>query len=95
MVENCFVGMKLRGVYEIFGGIILVVVCCEFEVFIFDRESMQMKDMFVLKYVELVYVGWWFDFFCEFMDVFMEKMILIIMGEVILKLFKGFVNVVS
>ena len=95
MVENRFVGMKSRGVYETPGGTILFAAVRELESLTIDRESMQLKDSLALKYAELVYAGRWFDPLRESMDAFMEKITETTTGSVILKLYKGSVSVTS
>ncbi|GMY09837.1 argininosuccinate synthase, chloroplastic-like [Fagus crenata] len=95
MVENRFVGMKSRGVYETPGGTILFAAVRELESLTIDRESMQLKDSLALKYAELVYAGRWFDPLRESMDAFMEKITETTTGSVTLKLYKGSVSVTS
>uniref|UniRef100_A0A2N9GV01 argininosuccinate synthase n=1 Tax=Fagus sylvatica TaxID=28930 RepID=A0A2N9GV01_FAGSY len=95
MVENRFVGMKSRGVYETPGGTILFAAVQELESLTIDRESMQLKDSLALKYAELVYAGRWFDPLRESMDAFMEKITETTTGSVTLKLYKGSVSVTS
>eukprot|EP00250_Pteridium_aquilinum_P018491 c24115_g2_i1 orf=250-1692(-) len=95
MVENRLVGMKSRGVYETPGGTILTAAVRELEALTLDRETMQLKDTLAIKYAELVYAGRWFDPLRESLDAFMEKVSSTTTGSVILKLFKGSVNVVS
>ncbi|MCO5571464.1 hypothetical protein L7F22_025204 [Adiantum nelumboides] len=95
MVENRLVGMKSRGVYETPGGTILTTAVRELESLTLDRETMQLKDTLAIKYAELVYAGRWFDPLKESLDAFMEKVSSTTTGSVILKLFKGSVNVTS
>ena len=93
MVENRFVGMKSRGVYETPGGTILFTAARELESLTLDRETIQVKDSLALKYAELVYAGRWFDPLRESMDAFMEKITQTTTGTVTLKLYKGSVTV--
>ncbi|KAJ1686139.1 hypothetical protein LUZ63_017529 [Rhynchospora breviuscula] len=95
MVENRLVGMKSRGVYETPGGTIMWHAARELESLTLDRETMQVKDMFALKYAELVYAGRWFDPLRESMDAFMDKITKKTTGSVRLKLYKGSVTVAS
>ncbi|KAJ6844980.1 argininosuccinate synthase, chloroplastic-like isoform X1 [Iris pallida] len=95
MVENRLVGMKSRGVYETPGGTILWAAARELESLTLDRESMQTKDMFALKYAELVYNGRWFDPLRQSIDKFMEEITKTTTGSVTLKLYKGSVTVAS
>ena len=60
LVENRFVGMKSRGVYETPGGTILAVAHRAIESLTLDREAAHLKDSFMPKYAELVYYGFWF-----------------------------------
>ncbi|KAJ1380464.1 Rossmann-like alpha/beta/alpha sandwich fold [Sesbania bispinosa] len=95
MVENRLVGMKSRGVYETPGGTILFAAARELEFLTLDRETIQVKDSLALKYAELVYAGRWFDPLRESMDAFMQKITETTTGTVVLKLYKGSVNVTS
>lgn len=61
IVENCYVGMKVCGVYEIFGGIIMMCVYCVIELIILDWEVVYLKDSLMFKYVELIYNGYWWS----------------------------------
>ena len=60
MVENRFVGMKSRGVYETPGGAILHFAHRQMETLTMDREVMHLRDSLIPKYAELVYYGFWF-----------------------------------
>ena len=60
MVENRFVGMKSRGVYETPGGAILHFAHRQMETLTMDREVMHLRDSLIPKYAELVYNGYWF-----------------------------------
>jgi argininosuccinate synthase len=60
MVENRFVGMKSRGVYETPGGSILHFAHRQIESLTMDREVMHLRDSLIPKYAELVYYGFWF-----------------------------------
>jgi argininosuccinate synthase len=93
MVENRLVGMKSRGVYETPGGTILSAAVRELESLTLDREAMQFKDIFALKYAELVYAGRWYDPLRESIDAFMEEITKTTTGSVTLKLYKGSVTV--
>ncbi|KAK4779375.1 hypothetical protein SAY86_006903 [Trapa natans] len=95
LVENRFVGMKSRGVYETPGGTILFAAVRELESLTLDRETIQVKDSLALKYAELVYAGRWFDPLRESMDAFMEKITNTTTGSVTLKLYKGTVTATS
>ncbi len=89
MVENRFVGIKSRGVYETPGGTILHVAHKDIEGIAMDREVMRLRDMLSAKFAELVYYGFWFSPEMEFLMTAMNKSQEAIDGEVTLKLFKG------
>lgn len=89
MVENRFVGIKSRGVYETPGGAILHEAHMDIEGIAMDREVMRIRDMLAAKYAELVYNGFWFSPEMEFLMAAMDKSQELIDGEVTLKLYKG------
>jgi argininosuccinate synthase len=89
MVENRFVGIKSRGVYETPGGAILHEAHKDIEGIAMDREVMRIRDMLAAKFSELVYNGFWFSPEMEFLMAAMDKSQELIDGEVTLKLYKG------
>ena len=89
MVENRFVGIKSRGVYETPGGTILHEAHKDIEGIAMDREVMRLRDMLSAKFAELVYNGFWFSPEMEFLMVAIDKSQEVIDGEVTLKLYKG------
>ncbi len=89
MVENRFVGIKSRGVYETPGGTILHEAHKDIEGIAMDREVMRLRDMLSGKFAELVYNGFWFSPEMEFLMVAIDKSQEVIDGEVTLKLYKG------
>jgi len=89
MVENRFVGIKSRGVYETPGGTILHEAHKDIEGIAMDREVMRLRDMLSAKFAELVYNGFWFSPEMDFLTVAINKSQEVIDGEVTLKLFKG------
>ncbi len=89
MVENRFVGIKSRGVYETPGGTILHEAHKDIEGIAMDREVMRLRDMISAKFAELVYNGFWFSPEMEFLMVAIDKSQEVIDGEVTLKLYKG------
>ncbi len=89
MVENRFVGIKSRGVYETPGGTILHQAHKDIEGIAMDREVMRLRDMLSAKFAELVYYGFWFSPEMEFLMAAMDKSQEAIDGEVTLKLYKG------
>lgn len=95
IVENRFVGIKSRGVYETPGGTILFTAHRDIEGIAMDREVMRLRDMITAKLSELIYNGFWFSPEMEFIMSAVDKSQELIDGEVFLKLFKGNVLVVG
>ena len=89
MVENRFVGIKSRGVYETPGGTILLEAHKDLEGLTMDREVMRLRDMLSLKLGDLIYNGFWFSPEMEFVMHAMKKAQAPVSGEVTIKLFKG------
>ena len=95
LVENRFVGMKSRGVYETPGGTILAVAHRAIESITLDREAMHLKDELMPRYAELVYNGFWFAPEREMLQALIDKSQEPVAGTVRLKLYKGNVIVVG
>ena len=95
MVENRFVGIKSRGIYETPGGTVLHVAHTDIEGVAMDREVMRLRDMLTAKLSELIYNGFWFSPEMEFLMSAVDKSQELIDGTVTLKLFKGGVYVVG
>ncbi len=95
MVENRFVGVKSRGIYETPGGTILHAAHMDIEGLAMDREVMRLRNMLGVKVAELIYNGFWFSPEMEFLMSAMEKSQELIDGTVNLKLYKGGVYVAS
>jgi argininosuccinate synthase len=89
LVENRFVGMKSRGVYETPGGTILRVAHRDLETITMDREVMRIRDSLVARYSELIYNGFWFSPERELLQVTMDASQKTVNGTVRLKLYKG------
>ena len=89
MVENRFVGMKSRGVYETPGGAILHNGHRQVESLTMDREVMHLRDSLIPKYAELVYNGFWFAPEREALQAFVTESQKNVTGVVRLKLYKG------
>ncbi|MFP4083323.1 MAG: argininosuccinate synthase [Desulfonatronovibrio sp.] len=89
MVENRFVGMKSRGVYETPGGTILFAAHRDLEGLCLDRESMHLRDELVTRYADLVYNGFWYSPEREALQALVDKTQERVTGEVKLKLYKG------
>ena len=95
LVENRFVGMKSRGVYETPGGTILMQAHRQVESLTLDREVLHLRDGFIPKYAELVYNGFWFAPEREMLQAMVDESQRYVTGTVRLKLYKGSVNVVG
>ncbi len=89
MVENRFVGIKSRGVYETPGGAILLAAHRDIEGLVMDREVMRIRDTLSLKVAELVYNGFWFSPEFEFLMKCIDESQKGIDGIVKMKLLKG------
>jgi argininosuccinate synthase len=89
MVENRFVGIKSRGVYETPGGTILMAAHRDLEGLAMDREVMRLRDMLSAKLAEIIYNGFWFSPEMDFLMSAVSKSQELIDGHVILKLYKG------
>ena len=89
MVENRFIGIKSRGVYETPGGTILHHAHQDIEGIAMDREVMRLRDMLSAKISELIYNGFWFSPEMEFLTAAIDKSQEIIDGKVLMKLYKG------
>jgi argininosuccinate synthase len=89
LVENRFVGMKSRGVYETPGGTILYAAHRAIESLTLDRGSAHLKDELMPRYAELIYDGFWFSPEREMLQAAIDKSQEFVSGEVRLKLYKG------
>lgn len=89
MVENRYVGMKSRGVYETPGGTILRVAHLGMESITLDREVMHIRDGLVPRYTEMIYYGYWFSPEREMLQAFIDETQRNVNGRVRLKLYKG------
>ncbi len=95
IVENRFVGMKSRGVYETPGGTILLAAHRAMESLTLDREAMHLKDELMPRYAKLVYNGFWFAPEREMLQALIDASQENVTGTVRLKLYKGGVHVVG
>ncbi len=89
MVENRFVGMKSRGVYETPGGTILHIAHRAVESLTMDREVMHLRDSLVPKFAELIYYGFWYSPEMGLLQQFMDEAQRHVTGTARLKLYKG------
>ncbi len=95
LVENRFVGMKSRGIYETPGGTILLAAHRAMESITLDRGAAHLKDELMPRYAELVYYGFWFSPEREMLQAAIDKSQSHVEGTVRLKLYKGNVIVVG
>ena len=95
LVENRFVGMKSRGVYETPGGTILIAAHRGIESITLDGGSMHLKDQLMPKYAELIYNGFWFSPEREMLQAAIDKSQENVSGTVKVKLYKGNVSVIG
>ena len=95
LVENRFVGMKSRGVYETPGGTILIAAHRGIESITLDGGSMHLKDQLMPKYAELIYNGFWFSPEREMLQAAIDKSQEKVSGTVKVKLYKGNVSVIG
>ncbi len=89
IVENRFVGMKSRGVYETPGGTILMHAHRQIESLTMDREVMHLRDSLIPKYAELIYNGFWYSPERQALQALIDESQKTISGKVHLKLYKG------
>jgi argininosuccinate synthase len=95
LVENRFVGMKSRGMYETPGGTILHLAHRGIESITLDRGAAHLKDELMPKYAELIYNGFWFAPEREMLQALIDKSQEFVTGEVRLKLYKGGVHIIG
>jgi argininosuccinate synthase len=95
LVENRYVGMKSRGVYETPGGTILRAAHLAMESLCLDREVLRLRDSLLTQYSELIYYGYWFSPEMELLQSFMDQAQAPVEGEVRLRLYKGNVEVLG
>ena len=95
LVENRFVGMKSRGMYETPGGTILLAAHRGIEQITLDRGAAHLKDELMPKYAELIYNGFWFSPEREMLQALIDRSQEFVTGRVRLKLYKGSAAVVG
>ena len=93
LVENRYIGMKSRGVYETPGGTILHVAHRALESLTLDREVLHLRDSLVPRYAEMIYYGYWFAPERDALQRFIDEAQKDVTGSVRLKLYKGNVTV--
>ena len=95
LVENRFVGMKSRGVYETPGGTILLAAHRGMESITLDRGAGHLKDDIMPRYAGLIYNGFWFSPEREMLQVLIDKSQELVTGQVRVKLYKGNVTIIG
>jgi len=95
LVENRFVGMKSRGVYETPGGTILLHAHRQLETLTMDRDLMHLRDSLIPRYAELIYYGFWYAPERESLQALIDESQKTVTGTVRLKLYKGNVTTVG
>ncbi|MFI4975643.1 MAG: argininosuccinate synthase [Caulobacterales bacterium] len=95
LVENRYVGMKSRGVYETPGGTILLAAHRGIESITLDRGAMHLKDELMPRYAELIYNGFWFSPEREMLQAAIDHSQAMVTGQVRIKLYKGNVTVIG
>ncbi len=93
LVENRYVGMKSRGVYETPGGTILQAAHRALESLTLDREALHLRDSLIPRYAEMIYYGFWFAPEREALQTLMDAIQTDVTGTVRLKLYKGTITV--
>ncbi|TAX56227.1 argininosuccinate synthase [Rhizobium leguminosarum] len=95
LVENRFIGMKSRGIYETPGGTILLTAHRGIESITLDRAAAHLKDEIMPRYAELIYNGFWFAPEREMLQALIDQSQAFVSGEVTLRLYKGSASVIS
>ena len=95
LVENRFVGMKSRGVYETPGGTILLAAHRSIESITLDREAAHLKDQLMPRYAELIYNGFWFSPERRMLQALIDESQKSVSGRVRMKLYKGNVTCIG
>ena len=95
LVENRFVGMKSRGVYETPGGTILLHAHRQLETLTMDRDLMHLRDSLIPRYAELIYYGFWYAPERQALQALIDESQKTVSGIVRLKLYKGNVTTVG
>ncbi len=95
LVENRFVGMKSRGIYETPGGTILLSAHRGIESLTLDRGAAHLKDEIMPRYAELIYNGFWYSPERDMLQALIDTSQTHVSGEVVLKLYKGNADVIA
>ena len=95
LVENRFIGIKSRGIYETPGGTVLMFAHRVIESIILDKKTMHLKDKIMPRYAELIYNGFWFSKERLFLQKIIDQKKTRVQGEVTIKLYKGSISVIG
>ena len=95
LVENRFVGMKSRGIYETPGGTVLLAMRRAMESITLDREAAHLKDELMPRYAEIIYNGFWFSPERKMLQAAIDASQDMVNGEVQAKLYKGNIMITS
>ena len=95
LVENRFIGIKSRGIYETPGGTVLMIAHRAIESIILDKKTMHLKDQIMPKYAELIYNGFWFSKERLSLQKTIDQKRTRVQGEVTIKLYKGSTSVIG
>ena len=95
MVENRFIGIKSRGIYETPGGTVLIFAHRAIESITLDKKIMHAKDKIMPRYAELIYNGFWFSKERLSLQKIVDQKNARVEGEVIIKLYKGSISIVG
>jgi len=95
LLENRFIGMKSRGIYETPGGTVLLMAHRGIEQITMDKGAMHLKDELMPKYAELIYNGYWYSPEREMLQAAIDKSQDMVTGTVRLKLYKGSASIVG
>ena len=95
LVENRFIGIKSRGIYETPGGTVLMFAHRAMESITLDKKTMHLKDKIMPRYAELIYNGFWFSKERLSLQKIIDQKRTRVQGEVIIKLYKGNMSIVG
>ena len=95
LVENRFIGIKSRGIYETPGGTILLFAHRVMESITLDKKTMHLKDKIMPRYAELIYNGFWFSKERFFLQKLIDRKRKRVQGSVTLQLYKGNISIVG
>ena len=95
LVENRFIGIKSRGIYETPGGTVLMFAHRAIESIILDKKTMHLKDEIMPRYAELIYNGFWFSKERFSLQKIIDQKRTRVQGEVTIKLYKGSMSIIG